>query len=722
MKKITLLLILISTLGFGQLKISQLPSASTLTGAELLPGAQSGVTVKIPISSLPFIPTSSLNTLPYIPTGSVSAFVPLTNGTVTVKKTNQIYCFGNSLTAADIYPTALTSSLTAFDRVNYGIGGNTTAQGIARLRSATIGDAKYAIVELGINDVVQSINSDTIISHLNFICNAFKQAGANVVLLNLPPFKTNVNWSAPKQVLHDAVNAACASATATPYADFRVNIESVLETSPGSNTLNPAYDSGDGLHPNSTGYGVIATAIYTTVGTWTVSTTQPTITIGNNRYLSQNLGPLNRPVFKGLILNDSLLMQDNDIQCGDIKSVGSWYGTSISASSNATLSGAVYSNNSYNLGSLGIKGSMTSSSDVFKLLAGSTASTIAFCTPSRPNGSAKLFDNGRFVVGDISSVPTWSNTNYTFQNFGVAYSPTVTIGGNTTHTTSPLLEFRPTNANNSSINFLNTAGSATRIAITFNESSGKCLFMAGSGGHFFAFGSNGTEYLTLNTSGILLATGGASITGATTLAAVQQNGVVTFSEGINVISGTTTGTKFGTATTQKWGFFNATPIVQPVATTDLGTVLSSLGFRAAGTAYPLTSSGAMVFSSAANVISVRNLKGTGTAVTTTTGSAIGTSGTATVTTNSTNTAGKITITTGSASTGISGTLCTVNFANAFGVAPNVVLTPANSAAALLTGGTQIFVSASATGNFTITSGTTAPALSTAYQFYYMVIE
>jgi hypothetical protein len=41
------------------------------------------------------------------------------------------------------------------------------------------------------------------------------------------------------------------------------------------------------------------------------------------------------------------------------------------------------------------------------------------------------------------------------------------------------------------------------------------------------------------------------------------------------------------------GFFAKDPVVQPIATTDLGTVLSDLGLRAAGTAYPITTSGAI---------------------------------------------------------------------------------------------------------------------------------
>lgn len=55
------------------------------------------------------------------------------------------------------------------------------------------------------------------------------------------------------------------------------------------------------------------------------------------------------------------------------------------------------------------------------------------------------------------------------------------------------------------------------------------------------------------------------------------------------------GTRLGTTTTDLVGFYGlATPIAQPGATTDLGTVLSNLGLRAAGTAYPITTTGAVV--------------------------------------------------------------------------------------------------------------------------------
>lgn len=40
------------------------------------------------------------------------------------------------------------------------------------------------------------------------------------------------------------------------------------------------------------------------------------------------------------------------------------------------------------------------------------------------------------------------------------------------------------------------------------------------------------------------------------------SGNVTLADGINFVFNTTTGTKIGTATTQKIGFFNKTPVVQ----------------------------------------------------------------------------------------------------------------------------------------------------------------
>jgi hypothetical protein len=51
-------------------------------------------------------------------------------------------------------------------------------------------------------------------------------------------------------------------------------------------------------------------------------------------------------------------------------------------------------------------------------------------------------------------------------------------------------------------------------------------------------------------------------------AALNLSGNKTVFDGVNLVLGTTTGTKLGTATTQKIGFYNVTPVDQPATVTD----------------------------------------------------------------------------------------------------------------------------------------------------------
>lgn len=64
---------------------------------------------------------------------------------------------------------------------------------------------------------------------------------------------------------------------------------------------------------------------------------------------------------------------------------------------------------------------------------------------------------------------------------------------------------------------------------------------------------------------------------------VQVNAHLTLSAK-NLVTDTTTGTQIGTATNQKLGFFNSTPVVQQ--TGDIVTALSNLGLVTSGTTYP----------------------------------------------------------------------------------------------------------------------------------------
>ena len=54
-----------------------------------------------------------------------------------------------------------------------------------------------------------------------------------------------------------------------------------------------------------------------------------------------------------------------------------------------------------------------------------------------------------------------------------------------------------------------------------------------------------------------------------------SNTTFTLGDANDIALGTTTGTKIGTATTQKLGFYNATPVVQPTAVADITTTATS---------------------------------------------------------------------------------------------------------------------------------------------------
>lgn len=161
---------------------------------------------------------------------------------------------------------------------------------------------------------------------------------------------------------------------------------------------------------------------------------------------------------------------------------------------------------------------------------------------------------------------------------------TSTGSGNTVLSTSPTLVTPAlgTPASGVATNLTGTASGLTAGNVTTNANLTGPITSSGNATSIASQTGTGTKFV-VDTSPTLTTPvlSGASVTDAT-----------------NIALGTTTGTQIGTATSQKLAFFGATAVVQQVATTDLGTVLSNLGLRASGTAYPITTSGSVALSGA----------------------------------------------------------------------------------------------------------------------------
>lgn len=209
--------------------------------------------------------------------------------------------------------------------------------------------------------------------------------------------------------------------------------------------------------------------------------------------------------------------------------------------------------------------------------------------------------------------------------------------------------------------------------------------------------------------------------------AVSDGGHLTFADGVNIVLSSTTGTKLGTATSQKLGFFNATPIIQPTATTDLGTVLSNLGLRASGTAFPITTTGATSFSntSMSGTLAVTNSITTGNFVGSTSktagiGYAVGSGSTVTQATNRTTgvtinaITGSITLVSAAGSTSWQ----TFTVTNSAVAATDVIIVNQQSGTDLY----QIFVTNVAAGSFKISFATTGGTTTEQPVFNFAVIK
>jgi len=220
--------------------------------------------------------------------------------------------------------------------------------------------------------------------------------------------------------------------------------------------------------------------------------------------------------------------------------------------------------------------------------------------------------------GTLSGALT-AATSYTVTGGSVLAATALTIGSSTTSSTLTA------GAGTHSLEFGRRDGSSSSPVMNFHSSGNDISYdsrIVASGGS----GSIGQGILSLTAAGgINLNSASVSSAGLVAAVGVTTSAALTLSD-TDIVLGTTTGTKVGTSTSQKLGFFNTTPIVQPSGA--ILTALANLGLIATPSlASSALSDGANIaFINAGNTFTAnQTLSNVNVILGTTTGTKIGTS-------------------------------------------------------------------------------------------------
>jgi len=179
------------------------------------------------------------------------------------KSLPKIVAFGDSLTAGfglpqgASYPTLLQKKLDAdgyaYEVVNAGVSGDTSAGGVRRIDWSLDGDVKIVIIELGANDLLRGQPVDAMKKNLAQIIERVKARGATVLLAGMEA-PTNAGDEYRKAIHESFISLA---------RDYNVPlIPFFLDGVAGIDSLNQR----DGIHPNEEGTKIVADTVYRSLG------------------------------------------------------------------------------------------------------------------------------------------------------------------------------------------------------------------------------------------------------------------------------------------------------------------------------------------------------------------------------------------------------------------------------------------------------------------------
>jgi lysophospholipase L1-like esterase len=115
------------------------------------------------------------------------------------------------------------------------------------------------IVWAGTNDLANGCTGDQIISALADIARQVHDAGPQVLISTISP---RASYTQAQNLYRAQVNAwVRAQGTCSAHCDYALDFDAVLRDPDQPNRIRPVLDSGDGVHPNPTGYGLVADSV-----------------------------------------------------------------------------------------------------------------------------------------------------------------------------------------------------------------------------------------------------------------------------------------------------------------------------------------------------------------------------------------------------------------------------------------------------------------------------
>ena len=175
------------------------------------------------------------------------------------KSLPKIVAFGDSLTAglglpqSASYPSLLQKKLDAdgfaYEVVNAGVTGDTSAGGVRRIDWALEGEVKMVILELGANDILRGQPVDEMKKNLAGIIERAKAHGATVLLAGMEaPTNSGIEY---RKAVHE-IFPALSREYNVPVIPF------FLDGVAGIDALNQR----DGIHPNEEGTKIVTETVY----------------------------------------------------------------------------------------------------------------------------------------------------------------------------------------------------------------------------------------------------------------------------------------------------------------------------------------------------------------------------------------------------------------------------------------------------------------------------